>query len=99
MFPKERTEINPVKQRGKHTDMGGCQNYGPFLGILNIRSQIIIGIQKGTISLTTTHMLRQHSRKQTSVGVPRRPAAGMGFRVYRVYALEPSHCENIWIYP
>ena len=37
--------------------MGGCQNYGPFLGTLNIRCRIIIGIQKGTIILTTTHMI------------------------------------------
>ena len=37
-------------------DMGGCQNYGPFLGILVIRCRIIIVIQKGTIILTTTHM-------------------------------------------
>ena len=36
--------------------MGGCQNSGPFLGTLNIRCRIIIGIQKGTIILTTTHM-------------------------------------------
>ena len=36
--------------------MGGCQNYGPFLGTLNIRGRIIIGTQKGTIILTTTHM-------------------------------------------
>ena len=36
--------------------MGGCQNYGPFLGTLNIRCRIIIGTQKGTIVLTTTHM-------------------------------------------
>ena len=26
--------------------MGGCQNYDPFLGTLNIRCRIIIGIQK-----------------------------------------------------
>ena len=26
--------------------MGGCQNYGPFLGTLNIRGRIIIGNQK-----------------------------------------------------
>ena len=37
-------------------DMGGCQNYGPILGTLNIRCRIRIGIQKGTIILTTTHM-------------------------------------------
>ena len=36
--------------------MGGCQNYGPFLGTLNIRGRIIIGTQKGTMILTTTHM-------------------------------------------
>ena len=36
--------------------MGGCQTYGPFWGTLNIRCRIIIGIQKGTIVLTTTHM-------------------------------------------
>ena len=27
--------------------MGGCQNYGTFLGTLNIRCRIIMGIQKG----------------------------------------------------
>ena len=36
--------------------VGGCQNYGPFLGTLSIKCRIIIGIQKGTIILTTTHM-------------------------------------------
>ena len=37
--------------------MGGCQNYGPFLGTLNIRGRIIIGTQKGTIILTTSHII------------------------------------------
>ena len=27
--------------------MGGCQNYGPLLGTLNIRGRIIIGTKKG----------------------------------------------------
>ena len=36
--------------------MGDCQNYGPFLGTLTIRGRIIIGTQKGTIILTTTHI-------------------------------------------
>ena len=37
--------------------MGGCQNYGPSLGTLNIRCRIIIGTQKGTIMiLTSTHI-------------------------------------------
>ena len=35
----------------------GGQNYGPFLGTLNIRGRIIIGVQKGTTILTNTHML------------------------------------------
>ena len=39
-----------------HTYMGGCQNYSPFLGTLNIRCRIIMGTQKGTINLTTTHI-------------------------------------------
>ena len=36
--------------------MGGFQNYGPFLGTLNIRCRITIGIQQGTIILTTTQI-------------------------------------------
>ena len=36
--------------------LGGCQNYGPLLGTLNIRCRIIIGIHKGTIILTTTRL-------------------------------------------
>ena len=36
--------------------MSGCQNYGPFLGTLNIRCRIMTGTQKGTIILTTTHV-------------------------------------------
>ena len=36
--------------------VGGCQNYGPFLGTLSIWCRSIIGIQKETIILTTTHM-------------------------------------------
>ena len=36
--------------------MGSCQNYGPFLGTLTIRCRIILGTQKGTMILTTTHI-------------------------------------------
>ena len=36
--------------------MGGCQNYSPFLGTLHIGCRIIMGTQKGTIILTTTHI-------------------------------------------
>ena len=35
--------------------MGSCQNYGPFLGTLNIRCRIIIRTPKGTIILTTQY--------------------------------------------
>ena len=43
--------------------MGGCQNYSPFLGTLNITCRPILGTQKGTIVLTTTHIKK--ARKQT----------------------------------
>ena len=36
--------------------MGGCQDYDPFWGTLNIRCRTIIGIQKGAIILTTAHI-------------------------------------------
>ena len=36
--------------------MGGCQNYGPFLGPYIIRHLIFAASQKGAIILTTTHM-------------------------------------------
>ena len=36
-------------------NVGSCQNYGPFLGTLNIRCRIVSGTQKGTKILTTTH--------------------------------------------
>ena len=48
--------------------MGGCQNYGPFLGTLNIRGRIIIGIQKGTIILTTKHIREIPYRKFSVCG-------------------------------
>ena len=50
------------------TYMSGCQNYGPLLGTLNIRCRIIIGIQKGTIILTTTHMKEYKNKKKASIG-------------------------------
>ena len=64
--------------------MGGCQNYGPFLGTLNIRCRIMIGIQTGTIILTTTHMaLHFHACpaamiKHTSPGSWHGPACPAG---------------------
>ena len=50
----ERPEASGAPQRVEY--MGGCQNHGPFWGTLNIRCRIIIGIQKGTIILTITHI-------------------------------------------
>ena len=61
--------------------MGGCQNYGPFLGTLNTRCRIIIGIQKGTIILTTTHILPGYLD-------PCGLEEGLGFKSFEVYGLE-----------
>ena len=36
--------------------LGGWQNEGPFLGTLNIRCRTILGTQKETLILTTTHL-------------------------------------------
>ena len=57
--------------------MGGCQNYGPFLGTLNIRCRIIMGIQKGTIILTTSHMFIERERERER----EREIEGVGFKV------------------
>ena len=46
----------PGDESGINMTMGGCHNYGPFLDTPNIRCRIIVGIQKGTIILTTTHI-------------------------------------------
>ena len=46
----------PLQKFVRPSHMGGCQNYGPFLGTLHIRGRTIIGTQKGTIILTTTHI-------------------------------------------
>ena len=48
--------LNSLKGGYIGDNMGGCQNYGPFLGTRNIRRRIIIGTQIGTIILTTTHI-------------------------------------------
>ena len=37
--------------------MGGCQNYGPFLDPYYNKALNTKGTQKGTIILTTTHIL------------------------------------------
>ena len=45
--------------------MGGCQNYDPFLGTLNIRCRVVIGTPKKTIILTTTHIVAGDCCKST----------------------------------
>ena len=62
-LPSDSTEGRPQKERVwgsraplKGIYVGGCQNYGPFWGTLNIRRRTILGTQKGTIILTTIHM-------------------------------------------
>ena len=49
----ERASGQTIKHR-RH--VGVCQNYGPFLGTLNNRCRTILGTQKGTLILTTTHV-------------------------------------------
>ena len=44
------------RHRSPLRHVGGCQNYGSFLGTLNNRCRITIGTPKGTIILTTTHV-------------------------------------------
>ena len=53
-FLQEHPKQAPLSL-GKH-HMGGCQNYDPFWSTLHIRCRIVIGIRKGKIILTTTHI-------------------------------------------
>ena len=48
---------DPIAILGLWDHMGGCQNYGPFLGPLDTRCRIILRTQEGIIVLTTTHMI------------------------------------------
>ena len=41
--------IGIMENEMEATILGSCQNYGPFLGTLNIRCRIMIGIQKGPL--------------------------------------------------
>ena len=61
--------------------MGGCQTYGPFLGTLNIRCRIIIGIQKRTRILTTYHIGFMQATRQEALVPKFQNALGLGFRV------------------
>ena len=71
MKNKKKTESNHIIGPG-NSDLGGCQNYGPFLGTLDVRCRTIIGTQKGTIILTTTHLKfakNSHSTTPCGLGV------------------------------
>ena len=46
--------------------MGGCQNYGPFLGPYYTTAPNIQGTQKGTIILTTIHITHYNMETTTS---------------------------------
>ena len=60
--PDTSKELGPADAKvyresvGRLLYLGSCQIQGPFLGTLNNRCRIIIGTQKGTIILTTTHL-------------------------------------------
>ena len=54
--PRERGRGCQVEGSAKGMWVISCQNYGPFLGTLNIRGRIIIGTQEGTIILPTNHV-------------------------------------------
>ena len=73
--------------------MGGGQNYGPFLCTLNIRCRIIIGSQKGTIILTTTHMIcLRPSAHQRGWGNPK-PI--LKDSIMLCCSFRPSHCTTL----
>ena len=48
-----------MEKKMETTVLGYLYPLSPFLGTLNSRCRIIIGIQKGTIILTTTHVSKQ----------------------------------------
>ena len=70
--------------------MGGCRNYGPFLGLYYNTAPIINGTQKGTLILTTTQMAQFEEKfldrspqapLPLGLGVRGLGFRGLGFRV------------------
>ena len=53
---RPQTDIFTGQVTGTTLHMGGCQNYGPFLGPYCNTAPNIWGTQKGAIILTTSHM-------------------------------------------
>ena len=72
----------------EHLD--GCQNFGPSLGTLKIRCCIIVGIQKGAIILTTTHLCRNCTT--TLMPHQRRSCRNHAHHALRVYG--PGHTAD-----
>ena len=56
-FPHPCCEVSYSRAACLASHMGGCQNYGPFFGPYYNTAPNISGIQKGTLILTTTHMI------------------------------------------
>ena len=76
--------------------MGGCQNYGPFLDTLNILGRIKVGIQKGTIILTTTQKGLYWGSVRVYIGS--RVSQNQGYRVNGLCKKDYSilGLESIW---
>ena len=72
--------------------VGGCQNHGPFLGTQNIRCRIMIGMQKGTIILTTSYVRYDSMRSRIEARAPMFSIARHRCRVLHVKKL-PSLLE------
>ena len=57
LFPRAQSHDHGGSQpQDLPKSWGSCQNDGPFLGTLNIRSRIRIRTQRGTMILTTIHI-------------------------------------------
>ena len=77
--------------------MGSCQNYGPFLGTLNITGRIIIGTQKGTTILTTTHIGIIENNMETAIiywGSTYRGYIGMTENKMEATIQMSCHCDG-----
>ena len=72
-FPFGSLAIHRLIEGCVHIHMDDCQNYGPFLGTLNFRRRMKIGIQKGTIILTTTHRIHIPGPPRGIQNTPRKP--------------------------
>ena len=64
--------------------MGGCQNYGPVLGTLNIRGRIIIGIPK------RAHNLDNHPYRHSTEPVPKNQGNTAARRLHAVLSFPNS---------